>query len=116
DDNARDQFGGEPETDRHGGRPGCTVFACSRLVSPDFPAVANFGQPPIQTSEPCGKRSFVGRFIAISVSVAVRAIRHVVRHVVETRSDAPDRGNCAPSPLKAARTILTATSQVKIAC
>jgi hypothetical protein len=48
------------------------------LVSLDFPAVANFGQPLIQTSEPCGKRSFVGRFIAISISVVVRAFSHAV--------------------------------------
>src|SRR6476646_10083594 len=90
DDNARDQFRGKAETARHGGRPGCTIFAStSGLVSPDLPVVAYFGQPPIQTSEPCGKRSFVRRFIAISYSAAVRAIRHVViRHVVETRSGA----------------------------
>jgi hypothetical protein len=49
----------------------------SGLVSPDFAAVPNFGQPVIQTSEPCGKRSFVGgRLIAISISAVVRAFRH----------------------------------------
>src|SRR5215471_6982321 len=113
DHNARDQFRGKAETARHGRSPGCTVFALTPyLVSPDIPVATNFGQPPIQTSEPCGKRSFVRRFIATSISVAVRAFRHVV----ETRSDARGKENCAPSPLKAARTILTAFSQVKIAC
>jgi len=68
-----------------------------RLVSPDFAAVPNFGQPVIQTSEPCGKRSFVGRrLIATSISVIVR----VARHVVDTRNDAAVDGNDAPSPLK----------------
>jgi hypothetical protein len=81
------------------------------LVSPDFAAVLNFGQPVIQTSEPCGKRSFVGRFIATSISAVFRA----VRHAVETRNDAAVDGNYAPSPSKAARTILTASNQVKIA-
>src|SRR5690348_18108214 len=87
DDNARDQLRGKAKTARHGGSPGCTVFALTPcLISPDLPAVANFGQPPIQTSEPCGKRSFIGRFIAISASAAVRACRHV-----ETRSSARGR-------------------------
>jgi hypothetical protein len=53
------------------------------LVSPGFAAVANFGQPVIQTSEPCGKRGFVGgRLFAISISAVVRA----VRHALETRN------------------------------
>jgi hypothetical protein len=81
------------------------------LVSPDFAAVPNFGQPVIETSEPCGKRSFVGRFIATSISVFARAFSHAV----ETRNDAAVVGNDAPSPSKAARTILTASNQVKIA-
>src|SRR6185312_11597422 len=52
DDNARDQFRRKAETARHGRSLGCTVFAYTfGLVSPDFPVVANFGQPPIQTSE-----------------------------------------------------------------
>src|SRR5215475_14268122 len=94
DDNARDQLRGKAKTARHGRCPGCTVFALtSLLVSPDFPVATNFGQPSIQTSEPCGKRSFVRRFIAISLSVVVRAFRHIV----ETRSDAR-RENCAPPP------------------
>jgi hypothetical protein len=81
------------------------------LVSPDFAAVPNFGQPVIQTSEPCGKRSFVGRrLIAPSISVIVRA----ARHVVDTRNDDAVDGIDAPSPSKAARTILTASNQVKI--
>src|ERR1700743_2120175 len=100
DDNARDQLRGKAKTTRHGRCPGCTVFTLtSGLVSPDFLVAANFFHPPIQTSEPCGKRSFVRRFIATSISVAVRAIRHVV----ETRSDARGKENCAPSPLNAAR-------------
>jgi hypothetical protein len=112
-DNARDQLRGKPKTTRHGGCPGSTVVALtSLLVSPDLPAATNFGQPLIETSEPCGKRSFVRRFIAISLFPVVRAIRHVV----ETRYDARGEENCAPSPLKAARTILTASNQVKIAC
>ncbi|MFX5789458.1 hypothetical protein ABTE25_20400, partial [Acinetobacter baumannii] len=31
------------------------------LISLDFAVVANFGQSPVKTSEPCGKRGFVGR-------------------------------------------------------
>src|SRR5215470_2458725 len=96
-DNARDQLRGKPKTTRHGRCPGSTVVALtSLLVSPDFPAATNFGQPLIQTSEPCGKRSFVRRFVAISLFPAVRAIRHVV----ETRSDARGRGKLRPVTLK----------------
>ena len=112
DNNAGDQLRRKPETERHRRGSGRSVSAFSSgLVSPDFAAVPNFGQPVIQTSEPCGKRSFVGgRFIATSISVVVRAFRHVV----ETRNDAAVDGNDAPSPSKAARTILTASNQVKI--
>jgi hypothetical protein len=47
------------------------------LISPDFAAVTNFGQPVIQTSEPCGKRSFVGRrLIAIATSVVILVFGH----------------------------------------
>jgi hypothetical protein len=47
------------------------------LISPDFAAVTNFGQPVIQTSEPCGKRSFVGRrLIAIATYVVVFVFGH----------------------------------------
>jgi len=82
------------------------------LVSPDFAAVPNFGQPLIQTSEPCGKRSLIGgRFIATFISAVLRAFSHAV----ETRNNAAVDENDAPSPSKAARTILTASSQVKIA-
>jgi hypothetical protein len=51
------------------------------LVSPDRTAAPKFGQPLIKTSEPCGKRSLIGRFIATSVSAAafVRAFRHDVK-------------------------------------
>jgi hypothetical protein len=81
------------------------------LVSPGFAAAPNFGQPLIQTSEPCGKRSFVGgRFPVIAISAVIRA----VRHGVETRNDAAVDGNDVPSPSKAARTILSASNQVKI--
>ena len=76
DDNAGDQFGRKPETARHRRCSGSAVSASSSgLVSPDVAAVPNFGQPVIQTSEPCGKRSFIGgRFVAISIS-AVRSCR-----------------------------------------
>jgi hypothetical protein len=67
------------------------------LVSPGFAVVPNFGQTVIQTSEPCGKRSFIGRrFIATSISVVVRA----ARHVVETRNNAAVDGNYAPVTFK----------------
>jgi hypothetical protein len=36
--------------------------------------------------------------------------------ILETRHDVFGNGNYAPSPLKAARTILTAQTQVKIPC
>jgi hypothetical protein len=112
DGNARDQLRRKPETERHRRSFGRTVStSISGLVSPDFAAVPNFGQPVIQTSEPCGKRSFVrGRFLATSISALIRA----VRHDVETRNDAAMLGNDAPSPSKAARTILSASNQVKI--
>jgi hypothetical protein len=82
------------------------------LVSPDFSAVPKFGQPVIQTSEPCGKRSLVGgRFVAASIFAVIRALRHAA----ETRNDAAVDESDAPSPSKAARTILSAPIQVKIA-
>lgn len=39
-------------------------------------AAANFGQPLIKTSEPFGKRSFLGRSIAISILVVSRVLSH----------------------------------------
>jgi len=80
DEDAGDQFGRQPQSTRHGRSPGCSVTAAdSRLISPDLSAVAKFGQPLVETSEPCGKRSLIGRLIAIPVSAAVvRAIRHDV--------------------------------------
>jgi hypothetical protein len=67
------------------------------LVSPDFAAAPNFGQPLIQTSEPCGKRSFVrGRFVVISASAAVRAFSHAV----ETRNEAAWMEMTPRHPLK----------------
>src|SRR5205823_1663445 len=78
DDNARNQLRGKPETERHRRSSGRPVAAFSAgLVSPDFAAVANFGQPVIETSEPCGKRSFVGRrMIAISICVVAVVFGH----------------------------------------
>jgi hypothetical protein len=79
DKDAGDQLGRKPETARHRRSSGSPVSA-SGLVSPDFAAVAKFGQPLIETSEPCGKRSLIRRFIATSVSAAlVRAFRHAVK-------------------------------------
>src|ERR1700686_1593496 len=84
DNNAGDQLRGKPETARHRRGSGSSVSTSrSGLVSPDFAVVPNFGQTVIQTSEPCGKRSFVGRFIATSMSAVFRA----VRHAVEPRND-----------------------------
>jgi len=77
DNNTGDQLRGKLETARHARGSGGTISG-SGLVSLDFAAVPNFGQPVIQTSEPCGKRGFVGRFIAIFISAVVRAIRHAV--------------------------------------
>ena len=76
----RNQFGGEAKAHRHGGCPGLSrVLLVSGLVSPGLSAVPNFGQPLIEISEPCGKRSFVGRrLIAISTSAAVRVFGHAV--------------------------------------
>jgi hypothetical protein len=80
------------------------------LVGPDFTIALNFGQPVIQTSEPCGKRSFIGgRLIAIPISAVVR----VFSHAAETRNVAALMKK-RPVTLKAARTILTAPGQVKI--
>jgi hypothetical protein len=78
DDNARDQLRGEAETARHGRSSGSTVSAFGAgLISPDLAVVANFGQPMIQTSEPCGKRSFVGgRLIAMSICIVVGVFGH----------------------------------------
>src|SRR4030081_2870176 len=73
DKNTRNQFGGEAKPDGHGGCPGLSrVLLVSGLVSPDLAAAPNFGQPLIQTSEPCGKRGFGGRrMVATSVSAMV---------------------------------------------
>ena len=77
DKNTGNQFGGEAKPHGQGGCPGLSLLTSGR-VSPDFSAVPDFGQPLIQTSEPCGKRGFVGRFIATSISLAVRAFSHAV--------------------------------------
>ena len=80
DNNAGDQLRRKPETARHRRGSGSSVSTSrSGLVCPDFAVVPNFGQTVIQTSEPCGKRSFVGRFIATSISAVFRAVRHVWR-------------------------------------
>lgn len=49
--------------------------------------------------------------IATSISAFIRAFSHAA----ETRNDAAVGGKYAPSPSKAARTILTTSNQVKIA-
>src|SRR5476651_1603985 len=84
DNNSCNQFGGEAKPDGHGGCLGLSrVLLVAGLVSPDFSAAPNFGQPVIEISEPCGKRGFVGgRFIATSISAVVR----VFSHAVETRN------------------------------
>ncbi|MGC0390369.1 hypothetical protein ACVIU7_001467 [Bradyrhizobium liaoningense] len=71
-------------------------------------AVAKFGQPLIKTSEPFGKRGFLGRFIAISIVAVSRALCHATK----TRNAAAE-WKLRPSPSKAARTILMAHNQVK---
>jgi hypothetical protein len=71
-------------------------------------AAANFGQPLIKTSEPFGKRSFLGRSIAISILVVSR----VLSHATKTRNAAVE-WKLRPPPSKAARTILMAHNQVK---
>src|SRR5712672_2818669 len=98
DNDAGDQLRRKPETARHRRGSGSSVSTFrSGLVSPGFAVVPNFGQTVIQTSEPCGKRSFIGRrFIATSISVVVRA----ARHVVETRNNAAVDGNYAPVTFK----------------
>jgi hypothetical protein len=71
-------------------------------------AAAKFGQPLIKTSEPFGKRSFLGRSIAISIP----AVSRVLSHATKTRNAAVE-WKLRPPPSKAARTILTAHNQVK---
>ena len=71
-------------------------------------AAAKFGQPLIKTSEPFGKRSFLGRSIAISIL----AVSRVLSHATKTRNAAVE-WKLRPPPSKAARTILTAHNQVK---
>src|SRR5437660_3113122 len=96
DNNAGDQLRGKAKAARHCGSSGCSVSAsiCG-LVSPDLSAVANFGQPLVETYEPCGKRSFIGRIIATSISTFVRAFSHAV----QTRNDAGE-WKCRPFALK----------------
>jgi hypothetical protein len=72
------------------------------------PAVAKLGQPLIKTSEPFGKRSFLGRSIAISILAVSRALCHATK----TRNAAAE-WKLRPPPSKAARTILMAHNQVK---
>jgi hypothetical protein len=71
-------------------------------------SVAKFGQPLIKTSEPFGKRSFLGRSIAISILAVSRALCHATK----TRNAAAE-WKLRPPPSKAARTILMAHIQVK---
>src|SRR5260370_40331919 len=101
DKNTRNQFGGEAKPDGHGGCLGLSrVLLVSGLVSLDLAAVPNCGQPVIQISEPCGKRSFFGRrFIATSISAAFRAFSHAV----VTLNEACVGGYGDPSPSKPGR-------------
>jgi hypothetical protein len=71
-------------------------------------AAAKFGQPLIKISEPFGKRSFLGRSIAISILAVSRAFCHATK----TRNAAAE-WKLRPPPSKAARTILMAYNQVK---
>ncbi|MGY4346494.1 hypothetical protein ACVWXM_002961 [Bradyrhizobium sp. GM7.3] len=71
-------------------------------------AAAKFGQPLIKISEPFGKRSFLGRSIAISILAVSRALCHATK----TRNAAVE-WKLRPPPSKAARTILMAHNQVK---
>jgi hypothetical protein len=71
-------------------------------------AAAKFGQPLIKISEPIGKRSFLGRSIAISILAVSRALCHATK----TRNAAAE-WKLRPPPSKAARTILMAHNQVK---
>jgi hypothetical protein len=60
------------------------------LISLDFAIVTNFGQSVVQTSEPCGKRGFVGRRF-----VSTRSAVGVFGHVGLTLNDAAVDGNYA---------------------
>src|SRR4051812_23471552 len=92
-----DQFGREAKPDGHGGCLGLgRVLLIPRLVSLEFAAATDTGQALIEISKPCGKRGFVRRLIATSVSAFARAFSHAA----ETRYDTSRKGNCAPSPLK----------------
>ncbi|TFV45668.1 hypothetical protein E4K65_24005 [Bradyrhizobium niftali] len=71
-------------------------------------AVAKLGQPLVKISEPFGKRSFLGRSIAISILAVPRALCHATK----TRNAAAE-WKLRPPPSKAARTILMAHNQVK---
>jgi hypothetical protein len=72
------------------------------------------GQPLIEISEPCGKRSFIrSRMLVISLIATVFVC--AVSHALDTRTQRRDLRNNAPLPSEAARTILTAKGQVKIA-
>ena len=65
-------------------------------------------QPSIETSEPCGKRSLLGRSIAISILAVSRALSHATK-----TQNAAVEWKLRPPPSKAARTILTVPTQVK---
>jgi hypothetical protein len=59
------------------------------LVSLVLAGAAKLRQPPIEISEPCGKRSFVGsRILAISVLAAVFV--RAVSHALDTRHNVRD--------------------------
>ncbi len=92
----------------------CACPLAFRIGQSGFALILKFGQTLIQTSEPCGKRSLVGRRFAI-VSAFTVIVPCAVRHACDTRNNAANAGNNAPSPFKAGRTILSASCQVKIA-
>lgn len=77
-------------------------------------SVATSGQSLLKTSEPCGKRSFLGRWTVGTSVLALTAAARVVRHDNETRNVRRTMEVTPRSPLKTARTILTVPTQVKI--
>jgi hypothetical protein len=83
------------------------------LVSLNLAVTPNFGETLIEISEPCGKRSFVGRRL-VATPISALVVSCAAGHAVDTRNNTAIDGNNAPLPSKAARTILTATGQVKI--
>src|SRR5579863_1770075 len=70
DENAGNQLRGEAETERHRRSAGANVSTSSTgLISSDVSAVPKFGQPVLQTSEPCGKCGLVRRRLVLFFAV-----------------------------------------------